>query len=118
MSSSGSGAFSSWVTTENHCLKPHAAPGHGTAPACTNTSSASIRKQQRLSLGFKFSLVKTQGLLLTLQLTETYPARRDPQVTLFNHCYPTGRALVLVLMVLIHGEQQKPARVLTSDGRG
>lgn len=42
-SSSGSRVFSSQATAANHCFKPHAAPGCGTAPACMNTSSDSIR---------------------------------------------------------------------------
>lgn len=77
-SSSGSRVLSSQATAENHCLKPHEAPGCGTAPACMNTSSDSIRKPWRIHTGFKFSLAETQSLFLTLWLTWTYPDQKDP----------------------------------------
>lgn len=77
-SSSGSRVFSSQATAANHCFKPHAAPGCGTAPACTNTSSDSIRNPQRIHPGIKFSLAETHGLFLTLWLACTYPDQKDP----------------------------------------
>lgn len=77
--SSGSGVFSPWATTDYRCFKPRAAPGDGTAPACANASSASLRKLQRLGPGFKFSLVETHGLLPALQLREINPAWKEPR---------------------------------------